>query len=66
MSYTQQPEVLKLLEAAKLLQVSEKTLWQEAKAGKIPHFRVGKQFRFIRTELLEWARSKNSPGGSSK
>lgn len=50
-------EIQSLSEAAIFLQVSEKTLWLEAKAGRVPHFRVGKQFRFVRSELLEWARS---------
>lgn len=50
-------EVLTLHAAAKLLQVSEKTLWSEAKAGKVPHFKIGKQYRFVRAELLNWAKS---------
>lgn len=56
---TQTPpdEVLTLHQAAKLLQVSEKTLWAQSRAGAVPHFRLGKQFRFNRQELLDWARS---------
>jgi excisionase family DNA binding protein len=58
-------EVLTLFDAAKLLRVSEKTLWAQARAGAIPHFRVGKQYRFHKQELLEWARSSNSPSKAS-
>ena len=51
-------EVLTLYQASKLLLVSEKTLAQQALAGKVPHFRIGKQFRFVRQELLTWASTR--------
>lgn len=54
-------DVLTLFEGAKLLKVSQKTLWAEAKAGRVPHFKVGKQYRFLRPLLLEWARSSKRP-----
>ena len=54
---SQDSEVLTLFEAAKLVKVSEKTLYLQVKAGKIPHFRIGSQYRFVRSELLAWARS---------
>jgi excisionase family DNA binding protein len=57
MATTTPDDVLTLFEAAKLLQVSEKTLANQAKAGQVPHCRIGKQFRFVRGELLAWARS---------
>jgi PTS system nitrogen regulatory IIA component len=60
---TQSPtsEVLTLFDAAKLLKVSEKTLSAQARAGKVPHFKIGKQYRFNKAELLDWARSSKSP-----
>lgn len=57
---THAEEVLTLHAAAKLLQVSEKTLWTEARAGRVPHFRIGKQYRFVRAELLAWARKSQA------
>ncbi|MEQ1904759.1 MAG: helix-turn-helix domain-containing protein [Pirellulaceae bacterium] len=61
MAITTTPEeVLTLHAAAKFLQVSEKTLGQEAKAGNVPHFKIGKQYRFVRAELLAWARASKS------
>jgi PTS system nitrogen regulatory IIA component len=42
-------------EAARLLSVSEKTIYRWIKRGEIPGFRVSGQYRFSRTELLEWA-----------
>lgn len=62
MAISQAPaEVLTLFDAAKLLQVSEKTLRAQAIAGLVPVFRIGKQWRFNRQELLDWARSSKSP-----
>lgn len=59
---TQSPpsEVLTLFDAAKLLRVSEKTLWAQVRAGAIPHFKIGKQYRFSKAELLDWARSSQA------
>lgn len=51
----EQQEFLTLYQAAKLLQISEKTLTRQAKAGEVPHFKVGKQYRFVKAELLSWA-----------
>ena len=51
-------EVLTLFEASKRLKVSERTLWQLAKNDAVPHFRVGKQYRFLTSALDEWAVSQ--------
>lgn len=45
--------------AARLFQVSTKTIYRWASAGKIPGYRVNKQYRFDRTELLEWAAAQH-------
>ena len=56
MTHTEQADtVLTLFEAAKRLKVSERTLWQLAKDKAIPHFRVGKQYRFLSSALDAWA-----------
>lgn len=47
------PEVLTLAEAAEYLKVSERTLWAQAKAGIIPCFKVGSQYRFITEKLRQ-------------
>jgi excisionase family DNA binding protein len=43
-----------IAEAARLLKVSERTLWQLARDGKVPHKRVGKQYRFSPEVLRGW------------
>jgi excisionase family DNA binding protein len=58
----QEPEtdVLDIDEAAALLKVSDRTLWGLARSGEVPSRRVGKQFRFSRSQLLEWLRNDNN------
>lgn len=45
-------------EVAKLLSVSEKTIYRWIRKQKMPGFKVGEQYRFSRAEILEWATSK--------
>jgi len=42
-------------EAAKLMCVSEKTIYRWVNQGKLPAFKLNEQYRFSRAELLEWA-----------
>ncbi|MCX7024239.1 MAG: PTS sugar transporter subunit IIA [Spirochaetes bacterium] len=42
-------------EAATMLAVSEKTIYRWIKQSAIPHYKINEQYRFNRTELLEWA-----------
>lgn len=46
---------LTVQEAARLLNVSTKTIYRWAADGRLPGYRVQKQYRFDRTELVEWA-----------
>jgi PTS system nitrogen regulatory IIA component len=46
---------LTVREAAGLLAVSEQTINRWAAAARIPAFRMNGQYRFNRTQLLEWA-----------
>jgi PTS system nitrogen regulatory IIA component len=45
-------------EAARLLSVSEKTIYRWIKQGDLPTYRVNDLYRFNRAELLEWATSR--------
>ncbi len=49
---------LSVRDSAKLLNVSEKTVYRWAKLGDLPACRVNDQYRFNRAELLEWATSR--------
>lgn len=46
---------LRVRDVAKLLNVSEKTVYRWAREGSLPAHRVGEQYRFNRVELQEWA-----------
>lgn len=49
---------LSVRDAAKVLNVSEKTIYRWIKQGTLPAYRVNEQYRFNRAELLEWATSR--------
>ena len=48
-------------EVAKLLEVSEKTIYRWISQRKIPVHRVNDQYRFNRAEVLEWATTERIP-----
>jgi len=48
---------LSVKEAARLLSVSEKTVYRWIKQERIPAYRLSDQYRFNKAELLEWATS---------
>jgi PTS system nitrogen regulatory IIA component len=61
-------------DAAHMLNVSEKSIYRWIKQGKLPAFKISEQYRFNRTELLEWATAEKlnvspdifrEPGGTS-
>jgi nitrogen PTS system EIIA component len=50
---------LTVRDTAKILAVSEKTVYRWVKQGKLPAYQVNDQYRFNRAELLEWATAKH-------
>lgn len=55
-----QDEVLTPDEAALLLKVSKKTLLRHARDGKVPGTKLGRMWRFCRSELLALVRSEEA------
>lgn len=49
---------LMVKDAARLLNVAEKTIYRWVKQGSIPAYRLNDQYRFNRAELLEWATAR--------
>ena len=47
--------MLDVKEVARLLTVSEKTVYRWIAKNEIPAYRIGESYRFNRVELLEWA-----------
>ena len=50
-------EVLTSDEAAQLLKVSRKTVLQHARLGEVPGAKLGRVWRFRRSELIEFVTS---------
>lgn len=51
---------LSVKDTAKILKVSEKTIYRWIKQGIIPVYRINEQYRFNRSELLDWATSRRT------
>jgi len=49
---------LSVKETAKILNVSEKTIYRWIKQQIVPVYRINEQYRFNRAELLDWATSR--------
>lgn len=47
-------DILDVDEAAALLRISRRTLYNRVKAGTIPHARVGRKLLFSRAKLSQW------------
>ena len=47
-------DILDVDEAAALLKVSKKTIYNRVKAGTIPHARLGRKLLFTRQKLVQW------------
>lgn len=41
-------------QAAKMLSISERKLWEIANRGEIPHLRIGRSVRFSLDSLTQW------------
>ncbi len=48
-------------EAARLLSVSERTVYRWIREQKISAYKIGEAYRFNRAELLEWATARRTP-----
>ena len=58
---TEDAEVLTTEEAAELLRVSTKTILALARQGDLPGEKVGRAWRFLRVDLLEYVRGRERP-----
>ena len=53
---------MSIKEVAEFLGVSKIAIYKWAKKGFIPCLRVGRQYRFIKEEIIEWAKKRGSKG----
>ena len=48
------PEILTIPEMADYLRVHKLTLYRLIKAGKVPSFKIGSDYRFMRSAIETW------------
>jgi len=53
------PPLLDAVQAATLLNVPQSWVAAEARAGRIPHVRLGRYVRFNRDELIAWCEGRS-------
>lgn len=59
-------EVLTADEAAALLRVSTKTLLALARSGSLPGEKVGRAWRFVKSDVLAYLRGSSEPRGAEQ
>lgn len=47
-------EILTLEEASRLLKLSKSTVYGLAQARKIPAYKIGRSWRFVKAYLIKW------------
>lgn len=52
-------EILTLKEVAKYLKLADKTAYRLAAEGKLPGFKVGGSWRFVREDIQHWISKKS-------
>ena len=62
--YTAGEVVLTLVEAANFIRVSDKTMGELARSGRVPARKVGREWRFLRRSLEDWLSGKEAPPGN--
>jgi excisionase family DNA binding protein len=56
-----QDQLMNIKEVANFLQVKESTVYSWAQSGRIPAFRLGRLWRFSRTDLDTWLENHRLP-----
>lgn len=54
--------IMTIKEVAEYLKVNERTVYRLAGAKKIPAFKVGGIWRFVRSDIDQWIRSQTNVG----
>jgi excisionase family DNA binding protein len=59
-------KLLTAAEVAELLSVPTSWVYAEARAGRLPHLRVGRYRRFREAAIVEWIKASESSSVSAK
>lgn len=58
-----EPELLRVTEAAQLLALSRTKVYEMAERGEIPVLKIGTAVRIPRRKLLDWIEAQTTGGG---
>jgi excisionase family DNA binding protein len=56
---TEDDEILTVRQVSKLLKLHQRTIYKLAKSGMIPGWRVGKSWRFLKSEIMKRFEKRN-------
>lgn len=54
--------IMTVKEVAEYLKVNERTVYRLAGAKKMPAFKVGGTWRFLRSDIVQWIKSQTTTG----
>jgi excisionase family DNA binding protein len=54
-------QLLTVAETCRYLKVSPRTLYRYIQNRQLPGFKLGKEWRFARTDLEQWLRKRSTP-----
>ena len=58
-------EILTIKEASQFLKIGKTTLYKLARNDEIPARKVGREWRFVRSQLLEWMEEREKRNTTS-
>jgi excisionase family DNA binding protein len=58
-------ELLTVAETCRYLKVTPRTLYRYIHARRLPGFKLGKEWRFVRSDLEQWLRERSGPQSRS-
>ena len=60
MSQPPKDELLTAAETCRYLKITPRTLYRYLKSHQIPAFKLGKEWRFVRSDLEEWIKDRST------
>ena len=58
-------ELWTVAETCRYLKITPRTLYRYIQTHRLPAFKLGKEWRFVRSDLERWIRERGSPAADS-
>lgn len=65
MDKTPESELMTAMETCRYLKITQRTLYRYLRSRQIPAFKLGKEWRFVRSDLEQWIRDRTRTALSS-